>query len=126
MPRYRMKDKRLREALEASYPWFADQFENAVGQGENVTSIIITRPDNSSDWMLALPTSELEAYEVYDPKKWNPWPGTEPPGDVPMRVLTDCGQHRCLFFSDVVHQWVDMDTGEEAGFVGKYRPWFES
>jgi hypothetical protein len=93
--RYELKDKERQAALEKALPGIAEKLqwvcERDSGKLDETLSIMVSRtnpfdPLCKGEWVLSLPTVDLEVIGKYNSAQWNEYPKVTPPEGVPMRV----------------------------------------
>lgn len=139
MIRYELKDKERQAALEKALPVFKKMLQHACENHRpeyfdehKSVAVFYSTVDGtwgSGEWMIELPTDDIEVIKEYDPNKWNNYPEVTPPEGVWMR----CGGHdhstgvwlrAALVFDG--KNWKDT-RGDTywLGTVERFRPWDE-
>lgn len=96
MIRYELKDKERQAALEKALPVFKKMLQHACENHRpeyfdehKSVAVFYSTADGawgSGEWMIELPTDDIEVIKEYDPNKWNNYPEVTPPEGVPMRL----------------------------------------
>lgn len=139
MIRYELKDKERQAALEKALPGFKEILQRACENHEleyfdehkSVAARHCTTDAawGSGEWLIALPTDDIEVIEEYDPNKWNNYPEVTPPEGVWMRVETwdACGGVVRGVFIHVNGTWrrSRYTAPNDEIKVARFRPWDE-
>lgn len=141
MIRYELKDKERQAALEKALPVFKKMLQHACENHRpeyfdehKSVAVFYSTVDGtwgSGEWMIELPTDDIEVIKEYDPNKWNNYPEVTPPVGVPMRIeyktsKGHIGGILALFFDGMWHRctpdgttcFLTLDRD-----VKRFRPW---
>lgn len=126
MKKYRLKDSARRESFRIVFPDFEEAIQKKCEYQWSDTTSFINLSCNC-DYQtgrgvgMNIPKKDIEAFEEYDPTRWNKFPDVTPPEDELMRVETNGGGMYCAMFNN--GRWLDTDgIGIFVGVV-RYRPW---
>lgn len=141
MIRYELKDKERQAALEKALPVFKKMFQHACenhrpeyfDEHKSVAVFYSTADGTwgSGEWMIELPTDDIEVIKEYDPNKWNNYPEVTPPEGVLMRIEGQYAKRPELeYYGALMYlegAWHFADTVEIADnvIVERFRPWDE-
>ena len=138
MKRYELKDKERQAALEKALPVFKKMLQHACENHRpeyfdehKSVAVFYSTVDGtwgSGEWMIELPTDDIEVIKEYDPNKWNSYPEVTPPEGVLMQIEGHDDDGDAFHFSGYFknRMWVD-----EYGYalatniytVERFRPW---
>ena len=139
MIRYELKDKERQAALEKALPVFKKMLQHACENHRpkyfdehKSVAVFYSTVDGtwgSGEWMIELPTDDIEVIKEYDPNKWNNYPEVTPPEGVPMRIEGQYAKRPELeYYGALMYlegAWHFADTVEIADnvIVERFRPW---
>ena len=139
MIRYELKDKERQAALEKALPVFKKMLQHACenhrpeyfDEHKSVAVFYSTIDGTwgSGEWMIELPTDDIEVIKEYDPNKWNNYPEVTPPEGVLMRIEGQYAKRPELeYYGALMYlegAWHFADTVEIADnvIVERFRPW---
>ncbi len=141
MIRYELKDKERQAALEKALPVFKKMLQHACENHRpeyfdehKSVAVFYSTVDGtwgSGEWMIELPTDDIEVIKEYDPNKWNNYPEVTPPEGVLMRIEGQYDKRPELeYYGALMYlegAWHFADTSEIADnvIVERFRPWDE-
>ncbi len=141
MIRYELKDKERQTALEKALPVFKKMLQHACENHRpeyfdehKSVAVFYSTVDGtwgSGEWMIELPTDDIEVIKEYDPNKWNNYPEVTPPEGVLMRIEGQYAKRPELeYYGALMYlegAWHFADTVEIADnvIVERFRPWDE-
>ena len=139
MIRYELKDKERQAALEKALPVFKKMLQHACENHRpeyfdehKSVAVFYSTVDGiwgSGEWMIELPTDDIEVIKEYDPNKWNNYPEVTPPEGVLMRIEGQYAKRPELeYYGALMYlegAWHFADTVEIADnvIVERFRPW---
>lgn len=141
MIRYELKDKERQAALEKALPVFKKMLQHACENHRpeyfdehKSVAVFYSTVDGtwgSGEWMIELPTDDIEVIKEYDPNKWNNYPEVTPPEGALMRVEGQYAKRPELeYYGALMYlegAWHFADTVEIADnvIVERFRSWDE-
>lgn len=137
MFRYELKNKMKMAAFIAALPGFMEALQRAgqTGTFDNVYycvgSIHTEKINAPGEWRVNIPADEVEAFELYNPNRWNNYPAVKPPEGVLMRIEGQYAKRPELeYYGALMYlegAWHFADTVEIADnvIVERFRPWDE-
>lgn len=142
MIRYELKDKERQAALEKALPVFKKMLQHACENRRpeyfdehKSVAVFYSTVDGtwgSGEWMIELPTDDIEVIKEYDPNKWNNYPEVMPPEGVWMRCEGAADDGRILRDAAIFlfGKWRWREVSTEDGMVmptnvKRFRPWDE-
>ena len=141
MIRYELKDKERQAALEKALPVFKKMLQHACENHRpeyfdehKSVAVFYSTVDGtwgSGEWLIELPTDDIEVIKEYDPNKWNNYPEVTPPEGVLMRIEGQYAKRPELeYYGALMYlegAWHFADTVEIANnvIVERFRPWDE-
>ena len=139
MKRYELKDKERQAALEKALPEFKEALQRTYEKygleyfDENKSVTVHHYAAGvtwgSGEWMIALPTDDIEVIEEYNPKGWNDYPEVTPPERVLMQIEGHDDDGDAFHFSGYFRNklWVDEYSYAlpKIYTVERFRPWDE-
>ena len=139
MIRYELKDKERQAALEKALPVFKKMLQHACENHRpeyfdehKSVAVFYSTVDGtwgSGEWLIELPTDDIEVIKEYDPNKWNNYPEVTPPEGVLMRIEGQYAKRPELeYYGALMYlegAWHFADTVEIADnvIVERFRPW---